>query len=103
MAFRLFLRAYQFLPKRSIKNAGLVFICAQCGRSCKVYADFSSSSVLVIPALKTGNVDLVTNAMAREVLTNNEGLATGVSYVNKDDMQEYQVSGQNGDTCSQRL
>jgi choline dehydrogenase-like flavoprotein len=47
----------------------------------------------VIPALKTGNIDLVTNAMAREVLTDKEGLATGVSYVNKEDMQEYQVSG----------
>src|SRR6267378_3399253 len=51
---------------------------------------FSASSCLVIPALKTGNVDLVTNAMAREVLTNKDGLATGVAYVNKEDMQEYQ-------------
>ena len=59
----------------------------------KYMRDFSSSSALVIPALKTGNVDLVTNAMAREVLTNKEGLATGVSYVNKEDMQEYQVTG----------
>jgi choline dehydrogenase-like flavoprotein len=49
--------------------------------------------VLVKPAVATGNVDLVTNAMAREVLTNSEGLATGVSYVNKEDMQEYQVQG----------
>ena len=31
--------------------------------------------------------------MAREVITNKEGLATGVSYVNKDDMQEYEVNG----------
>jgi choline dehydrogenase-like flavoprotein len=69
------------------------FYCAQCGRSCKVYGDFSSSSCLVIPAIKTGNVDLVTNAMAREVLTDKEGKATGVSYVSKDDLQEYQVSG----------
>ena len=69
------------------------FFCSQCGRSCKVYGDFSSSSCLVIPALKTGNVDLVTNAMAREVLTNKEGLATGISYVDKTDLQEYQVSG----------
>jgi choline dehydrogenase-like flavoprotein len=69
------------------------FFCSQCGRSCKVYGDFSSSSCLVIPALHTGNVDLVTNAMAREVLTDKEGLATGVSYINKEDMQEYQVSG----------
>ncbi|HEY4335311.1 MAG TPA: GMC family oxidoreductase [Puia sp.] len=69
------------------------FFCSQCGRSCKVYGDFSSSSCLVIPALKTGNVDLVTNAMAREVLTDKEGLATGISYISKEDMQEYQVSG----------
>lgn len=31
--------------------------------------------------------------MVREVLTNNEGLATGVSYINKDEMQEYEVQG----------
>jgi choline dehydrogenase-like flavoprotein len=81
------------LTKQINKERGQCFFCSQCGRSCKVYGDFSSSSCLVIPALKTGNIDLVTNAMAREVLTNKEGLATGVSYVNKDDMQEYQVTG----------
>ncbi|HEV2480444.1 MAG TPA: GMC family oxidoreductase [Puia sp.] len=69
------------------------FFCSQCGRSCKVYGDFSSSSCLVIPAIHTGNVDLVTNAMAREVLTDKDGLATGVSYIDKTDLQEYQVSG----------
>src|SRR5690349_21171897 len=82
------------LTKPINKERGSCFFCSQCGRSCKAYADFSSSSCLVIPALSTGNVDLVTNAMAREVLTDrNTGLATGISYVNKDDLQEYQVSG----------
>ena len=81
------------LTKQINKERGECFYCAQCGRSCKVYADFSSSSALIIPALRTGNVDLVTNSMVREVLTNREGLATGVSYVNKEDMQEYQVTG----------
>jgi choline dehydrogenase-like flavoprotein len=81
------------LTKQINKDRGACFFCAQCGRSCKVYGDFSSSSVLVKPALATGNVDLVTGAMAREVLTNKEGIATGVSYVSKGDMQEYQVSG----------
>jgi choline dehydrogenase-like flavoprotein len=74
-------------------SRGQCFFCAQCGRSCKVYGDFSSSSCLVLPAIRTGNVDLVTNAMAREVLTDKDGQATGVSYVHKDDMQEYQVFG----------
>ncbi len=78
------------LPNNKDRNC--VF-CGQCGRSCKLYGDFSSSSVLIKPALATGNVDLVTNAMAREVLTNRDGLATGISYVSKDDMQEYQVFG----------
>lgn len=81
------------LTRQINSERGQCFYCAQCGRSCKVYADFSSSSCLVIPALKTGNIDLVTNAMAREVLTDQQGLATGVSYVNKRDMQEYQVFG----------
>src|SRR6195952_614608 len=75
------------------KDRGSCFYCGQCGRSCKVYADFSASSCLVIPALKTGNLELISNAMVREVLTDKDGLATGISYVSKDDMQEYEVNG----------
>ncbi len=76
------------------KDRGACIYCGQCSRACStMYADFSSSSVLVKPAIATGNVDVIANAMAREVLTNKEGLATGISYVNKDDLQEYQVSG----------
>ncbi|MEO6229254.1 MAG: GMC family oxidoreductase [Ferruginibacter sp.] len=80
-------------PLKDNKDRATCFYCGQCGRSCKVYADFSSSSCLVIPALKTGNLEVISNAMVREVLTDKEGMATGVSYVSKDDMQEYQVNG----------
>ena len=81
------------LTKKINDERGQCFYCHQCGRSCKVYADFSSSSCLIIPALKTGNIDLITNAMAREVLTDSRGLATGVSYIDKNDLQEYQITG----------
>jgi choline dehydrogenase-like flavoprotein len=81
------------LTKSINKDRGECFYCAQCGRSCKIYADFSSSSALIIPALRTGNVDLITDSMVREVLVDKEGRATGVSYVHKPDMQEYQVTG----------
>ena len=81
------------LTKKINEERGSCFYCSQCNRGCTVYADFSSSSVLVKPALATGKVDLFTNAMAREVLTNKEGKATGISYVNKDELQEYQVRG----------
>ena len=79
------------LTKPVNKERGACFYCRQCGRGCTVHADFSSSSVLVKPAIATGNVDIIPNAMAREVLTNDEGIATGVSFVNIDDMQEYAV------------
>jgi choline dehydrogenase-like flavoprotein len=81
------------LTKKINDSRGGCFFCGQCNRGCSVYADFSSSSVLVKPAVGSGKVDLYTYAMAREVLTNKDGLATGVSYVNKKDMQEYQVNG----------
>ncbi len=81
------------LTKKLNDQRGSCFFCGQCNRGCQVYADFSSSSVLVKPALATGKVDLYDNAMVREVLTNKEGLATGVSYIDKSDMQEYQVKG----------
>jgi choline dehydrogenase-like flavoprotein len=55
--------------------------CGQCGRGCKTASNFSSPTVLLPPAFKTGKLKLITGAMAREVETNDEGLATGVSYV----------------------
>ncbi len=67
------------------------FYCGQCNRSCKIYGDFSSSSCLVIPALKTGNLELITNAVVREIITDNNGLASAISYVDKNSLQEYQV------------
>jgi choline dehydrogenase-like flavoprotein len=65
--------------------------CAQCGRGCSTHSNFSSPSVLFPPAKATGRLTMVLNAMAREVLTNAEGKATGVSYVSKEDGQEYRI------------
>lgn len=80
-------------PLPGNKDRGSCFFCGQCSRSCKAYADFSSSSCLVIPAIKTGNLKVIPNAMVREVIVGKDGLAKGVSYVSKDDMMEYQVNG----------
>ncbi len=74
-------------------DRGVCFFCGQCSRACKVYGDFSSSSCLVIPAIKTGNLEVISNAMVREVTTGKDGKAKGVSYVDRGDLQEYQVEG----------
>jgi choline dehydrogenase-like flavoprotein len=65
--------------------------CGQCGRGCSTNSNFSSTGVLLPPALKTGRLKILTGAMAREVMTDSEGLATGVSYIDTSDSREYQL------------
>ena len=57
--------------------------CGQCGRACAAHANFSSPSVLIPPALATSRLTIVANAMAREVTVGDDGLANGVTYVDK--------------------
>ena len=80
------------LTKPVNNERGSCFYCSQCGRGCQAYADFSSSSVLVKPAMQTGNVTLINGAMVREVITDPQtGLATGVSYVDTQTLQEITI------------
>jgi choline dehydrogenase-like flavoprotein len=65
--------------------------CGQCNRGCMTNSNFSSPNVLLFPAQATGRLTIVTNAMAREVNVNAQGLATGVTYVNTQTGQEEQV------------
>jgi choline dehydrogenase-like flavoprotein len=58
--------------------------CGQCGRGCATHSNFSSTSVLIPPALKTGNLTVLTGAMARAVTTDASGKATGVAFINKE-------------------
>ena len=81
------------LTKRINHERGLCFYCGQCSRACGVHADFSSSTVLIYPALNGGQVDLFTNSMVREVTTDREGRATGVSYIDKKNHQDLQLRG----------
>ncbi len=82
------------LTKRLNTERGVCFYCNQCNRACQIYADFSAGTCLIFPAQKsTGRVDLYVNAMVREVLTNSEGKATGVSYINKDNGTEEVING----------
>jgi choline dehydrogenase-like flavoprotein len=65
--------------------------CGNCGRGCATDSNFSTPSVLLPPALATGKLTIVTGAMVREVLTDTEGLATGVSYIDTKSGEEQQL------------
>jgi choline dehydrogenase-like flavoprotein len=66
--------------------------CGQCDRGCTVASNFSSSQVLIPPALQTGKLTLITNAMAREILTTPDGKASGVSYIDKTTRTETRIA-----------
>ena len=103
-------RCYELLIKEGGKKVGMPFIpsrlsiiteplngrapchyCAHCNRGCRTYSNFSSPHVLIQPARQTGRLELIPNAMVREVTTDREGRATGVSYVDTESMREYKV------------
>ena len=65
--------------------------CAQCDRGCKTASNFSSSQVMIPPAMATGRLTLIPNAMVREVLLGKNGKAEVVSYVDKTTRKERQV------------
>src|SRR5262249_38389328 len=47
------------------------------------HSNFSSPSVLIPPAMATGRLTIVSDAMAREVTVDGNGLADGVAYIDK--------------------
>src|SRR2546428_219422 len=68
---------------RPLNGRAACHYCGQCNRGCRVNANFTSTNVLIAPALATGKLTLLTNAMAREVVMDASGRATGVAYVDK--------------------
>jgi choline dehydrogenase-like flavoprotein len=65
--------------------------CGQCGRGCTTASNYASSYVQIFPAMQTGRVKVIANAMARELMTDDSGKVTAVSYVDKTTGTEQQV------------
>jgi choline dehydrogenase-like flavoprotein len=65
--------------------------CGQCGRGCLTASNYSSSQVQIFPAMKTGRLTVIANAMARELLTGPDGKVTAISYVDTRTREEKQI------------
>jgi choline dehydrogenase-like flavoprotein len=76
---------------QALGNRPACHYCGQCNRGCTTNANFSSPSVLIAPALETGNLTLLTNAMVREVTVDDSGRANGVSYIDKNSGQDEHI------------
>ncbi|MDE0104837.1 MAG: GMC family oxidoreductase [Bryobacterales bacterium] len=78
---------------RSINGRLPCHYCGQCGRGCLTESNYSASQVEIFPAMKTGNVTLITDAMVRKVEVDAQGLARGVVYVDKAARTERRLEG----------
>jgi choline dehydrogenase-like flavoprotein len=54
-----------------------------CGRGCSIKANYQSTTVHLPPASASGNLDILTDAMVREVTLGKDGKADGVFYIDK--------------------
>ena len=67
----------------SMRARSACFYATPCGRGCSIKANFQSPTVVLPPALATGNLEIRTDAMVRDVSVDPSGRATGVHYVDK--------------------
>ncbi len=78
---------------RELNGRDACHYCGQCDRGCVLASNYSSSQVQILPALKTGKLKIVNMAMAREIMVDKSGKATGVSYIDKRTRLEKSIHG----------
>ena len=69
------------------------FWATDCHRGCSIGANYDSQTVHLRPALATGNLDILPNTMAREVTMDQQGKATGITFMDKTTGREGHASG----------
>ena len=69
------------------------FWATPCGRGCSIKANYQSTTVHLPPALASGNLDIISDAMAREVTLGPDGRANGVTYIDRRTGKERAVKG----------
>ncbi len=83
----------QRILNADMQNRAACFWATPCGRGCAIRANYQSTTVHLPPALATGNLDILPNAMAREVTLDAAGRASGVVFIDKTTGREHRVSG----------
>lgn len=105
-------RGYELLIKKHCKKKGIpvvpihkailtkpmpgrapCFYATPCGRGCSIKANFQSPTVLLPPAIETGNLHILTDCMVREITLDKNGKANGVHYIDKHTGLDLHIKG----------
>lgn len=78
----------QRILAEAMRSRAACFWATECGRGCSIKATYQSTTVHLPPAMATGNLDLLTDAMVREVTVDANGKATGIVYIDKNTGQD---------------
>jgi choline dehydrogenase-like flavoprotein len=81
----------QAILAADMQKRAACFWATPCGRGCSIRANYQSTTVHLPPALDTGNLDIVTDAMVRAVTKRKDGLADGVIYIDRKTGAEHRV------------
>src|SRR5262245_9635195 len=76
---------------KSVHGRAASHYCGKSRRGCKTASAFSSTQAMILPAMKSGKLTILTGAMARELMTDSSGKVSAVSYVDKATRSEKQV------------
>jgi len=73
----------QKILREAMDSRAACFWATPCGRGCSIRANYQSTTVHLPPALATGKLDILTDAMVREVTLDQKGKATGVRFIDR--------------------
>jgi choline dehydrogenase-like flavoprotein len=76
-------RFAQRIVREAMESRAACFWATNCNRGCSIKANYQSTTVHLPPAMATGNLDILPNAMAREIILGQDGRAQGVVVVDK--------------------
>ena len=87
------------LNTRPSDNRSACHYCGHCMDGCDVSAIYSTPGSMLPKARKTGNFTLRQNALAREILVDNNGLARAVSIVDRETHREEEIRARTVVVC----
>ena len=81
----------QAILRKAMQRRAACFWATPCGRGCSIGANYQSTTVHLPPALDTGRLDIVCDAMVHEVEMGPDGKARGVRFIDKTKGEQHRV------------